>query len=230
MAKRPIVIAVCGAALAAAVAYCLLRSKDASAPAAATPFGPGKNFGQSAPVAEPSPPALPPASLPSEAVHSIDSADAREPIAPPNRGEGAATAPVNSEPIRRAAENAPLAGGEPLGEADKEQTPVFATTADGIREAMAYIKYDIKECYEEWLKLGKPIGGRIKLRFEIVDDGSGASGTRDVRIDDSTLQHTALDGCVGNAVAGLQFEATQEAVSVTYPFVFSSDKSGADAR
>jgi hypothetical protein len=103
------------------------------------------------------------------------------------------------------------------------EAPVFAASADGIREAMSYIKYDVRECYDAWLKLGKPIAGKIKVQFTITPTDAGGAGTEAFKIADSTLQHTALEGCVANAVTPLRFEAPAEAMSVTYPFVFGSE-------
>jgi len=119
-------------------------------------------------------------------------------------------------------------GSGPSNEPDagSGETPVFPITADRLREAMAFAKYDINDCYSQWLKLGTPIAGQVEIGFTLATGGDAHAHPTAFKIRETTLQHSAIEGCIGNAIAGLDFESPGEELAVTYRLNLTADTDG----
>ncbi len=98
---------------------------------------------------------------------------------------------------------------------------------EGIREAIASVRDEVRDCYEPWLQMDDTIEGRIVLDITVessdepADDGRFDGLVTNVGIDDSELDHTLVEGCIGNVIGGLRFEEPRDGVvRIRYPFVF----------
>ncbi|MCC7384400.1 MAG: AgmX/PglI C-terminal domain-containing protein [Deltaproteobacteria bacterium] len=115
------------------------------------------------------------------------------------------------------------AGAEP---SDTAPPARWKTSADGIKGAIQASLPEIRECYEEWLKVSPSIGGKLKVSFTIGEDKDDPDGgrVREVNLGESGIGHIAMEGCVLNVFQGLSFERPEGGqLKVTYPLIFSSD-------
>ena len=104
------------------------------------------------------------------------------------------------------------------------EAPRFAGSSDGIREAMAFAKDDLRECYDAWAKLQPDLTGKLKVSFVIAPQKDGTAKVDDIALADSSLQHTWVEGCVKGVVGELSFEPPEGGgeLRVTYPIAFST--------
>ncbi len=98
----------------------------------------------------------------------------------------------------------------------------------GIRGAVRDAVPELKRCYESWVKLNPTLGGKMTVKFKIVDDENGPGGVvKNAALQSSELEHPFLEGCVLNAMSDLEFERPPDGeVDVTYPLRFSSPDAG----
>ncbi|MFN3202735.1 MAG: AgmX/PglI C-terminal domain-containing protein [Bradymonadia bacterium] len=125
---------------------------------------------------------------------------------------------------------------QPLDEAaegDVEEAMIWSLDKEGVVGAMKEIKPHIEECYDGWAKRTEdPIEGRVAIQFTIdapdVEEGSDTEAAQDrpgqikaVKIVQSDLDHSALEGCIVNSIEGVKFQAPEsgEPLEVTYPFL-----------
>ena len=113
----------------------------------------------------------------------------------------------------------------PADDADAAEASVWPVDSEGIRGAMAEAMPGVQDCYEGWLAVNPDIAGRVELSFTIdaVDTGGAVGGVTELTIPHSELGHAAMESCVANVAAGLQFDVPDEPVDVTYPFVFETE-------
>lgn len=105
---------------------------------------------------------------------------------------------------------------------------VYPLDRDGIRAAVRSGLPEMKDCYEEWLKVQPSLGGRVLVRFTIdTDDAVEGRVTKAQLVEDGGMGHLAMEGCVLSVMSGLRFEAPLNGtIDVTYPLVFASTDGG----
>lgn len=119
-------------------------------------------------------------------------------------------------------------GGDSAGQDPGDAPPParWKTSADGIKGAIQASLPEIRECYEEWLKVSPSIGGTLKVNFTIGEDKDDPDGGRvsEISLGKSGIGHVAMEGCVLNVFQGLSFERPEGGqLKVTYPLIFSAD-------
>lgn len=112
-------------------------------------------------------------------------------------------------------------------EADAPQGSVHAPDRQGIQAAMNEARPLIGECYDAWLRAHPELAGKLVVHFTINDplpeDDEGLARVTVADIDDSTVDHALLEGCVMNVVAGLRFDPPESGkLRVSYPFLFDA--------
>jgi hypothetical protein len=83
---------------------------------------------------------------------------------------------------------------------------------------------ELRECYEEWLKVSPGLGGKISIRFRIVPSKDDPAIGRVVEVHlggDGGLGNVAMEGCILSVMEDLAFERPSAPVDVTYPLTFS---------
>ena len=103
-------------------------------------------------------------------------------------------------------------------------TGPFRITPAGIKAAMRQSLPEMKDCYEQWLKMQPTLGGTLKVKFVISpDDDAGVSRVQQVGLaPDSGMGSVAFEGCVLNTFSDVEFDHQPNSTSVTYPIAFSS--------
>lgn len=107
--------------------------------------------------------------------------------------------------------------------------PRFALDRSGISQAVKSIVPDIKDCYQEWLKVNPGLGGVMKVKITIaVDPEDSTKGTVvEAKIVQSKVQNQFVEGCVVNALSELEFEPPTEGdFSFLMPFKFAAPDAG----
>ncbi len=109
------------------------------------------------------------------------------------------------------------------GEAVPDRS-IWPADMDGVKGAVGESLPGIVECYEGWLEQNPDLQGRVAVTFSITpgeheDDLASISAAE---IDESTLGHTFMEGCVLSVMEELRFEAT-DGLTVTYPFIFKNE-------
>ena len=103
---------------------------------------------------------------------------------------------------------------------------VYAPDRTGIQAAVREAKPLIQECYEGWVRVHPDLAGKIVVAFTIADpsdDDDDEARITEVEINESTVAHESLEGCVRNVVSGLRFERPEGGtLKVSYPFVFAA--------
>jgi hypothetical protein len=100
----------------------------------------------------------------------------------------------------------------------------FGPDAAGISAALQDALPQVKECYDAWLKVNPSLGGKVVVGFtlsrskEAPDEGRISKAT----IAQSSLGHTAMEGCVLSVVDDLRFDAPADDVEVEFPLVMSA--------
>jgi hypothetical protein len=123
------------------------------------------------------------------------------------------------------------AGVEPKADARAGQAGQAAPSAgtrhaadpSGIMSAVQTAVPAIKDCYAAWGKQQPGLAGALKVAMTIGVDPAEPSRGKVVgaRIADNELQSAAVQGCLLNALDGLEFERPQGGkVEVTLPFRF----------
>ena len=167
--------------------------------------------------AEPPPPSPPAAHEPEATVTPATTSEAREPS---NDREDPETTP---SPDERASED------------DPTPRTIWPPDAEGIQGAVRDSNRDLRECYDAWLRLHPEVAGAVKISFAVetadpndpeaptAEDGTPLAAVVDMRIV-SDLEHTLMEGCVGNVFGDLWFSPPEDGrMEVTYPLVFSSE-------
>lgn len=134
-----------------------------------------------------------------------------------------AIAPPVAVPSSDPARGSPLGGAVAPG-ADAGRR--FETNKDGIRAAVGAGVPEIKDCFDQWLKLQPALAGKLKVSFTISSDDAGGGIVSAVSIGDAGMGHVAMEGCVLQVFQELRFEDPGAAINVTYPIVFVSDADG----
>ncbi len=110
--------------------------------------------------------------------------------------------------------------------ADEELDPgtPWPIDADGINGAIRERLGEIKECYDEWLKLDPELQGKVVVGFVIAaEEDLGAIRETSV-VESMAGDNTFFEGCVLNVMSDLQFEPPEDGeVTVNYPFMFSTE-------
>jgi hypothetical protein len=143
--------------------------------------------------------------------------------------------PRTPEPPASAAAGHPAGGRSPgaIEPSEPELPPdeeppddvLYTPDGDGIPQAVRDHIGEMKDCYEAWLAANPGLEGKIVVDFIIEQDpdDTDAGRVRDLSVDESTVDHLMLEGCVGSVFEGLAFEAPSEEVHVTgYPLIFST--------
>jgi hypothetical protein len=105
--------------------------------------------------------------------------------------------------------------------------PVFVDVERRLRpgEIQGVVRDDYfataRGCYETVLEDDKEANGRIKIRFQIAEDGV----PKDISVDttEGNLQSEAFVACMHDGLAKVRFPASGNQVTVSYPIVFSPD-------
>lgn len=195
-------------------------------------------------VAEP-PPAFTDTSSAAEAAgedagvaHTATLADAHPAPAeaPPAVPAPADEAPPPAEPPPPPSEAAPTPAAAPASQhtvAPPDDAPPptqrFSPDRYGIKAAVAAAQPELKECYEAWLAADPTLGGKVVLQFTLraAAEPDLPAEIVDVGMADSSVGHPMMEGCVLNAIQGLEFESPHgDDVKVRYPLSFASLDAG----
>lgn len=135
---------------------------------------------------------------------------------------------VGNPAVRR--DTSAMGGASPSFGGTLDGSVRYKLDRDGIREAMRSGLPEIKDCYEQWLKLQPDLGGRLKVNFTIDTDDGVEGRVTSVSLGDAGMGHVAMEGCVLSVVSGLPFEPPLNgSINVTYPFAFGASDSGLPA-
>jgi hypothetical protein len=212
--------------LAGAVSF--LDGPDSEAPTPAALDSPATVSGPGDRVAPPLAP-TPPAAAGTPRVDRSSGPAARPPD--PLRGSPEAAAPARAEEAEEADADAVEDDDDARSDADPEDPEprtIWSVDAQGIEAAVREAVPELKECYEEWLKLDPDIEGRVvfdlvidvPLDGEAAEDGTPLASITDLGIADSTLEHPFMEGCALNVFSDLWFSPPEDGpVQVTYPIV-----------
>jgi hypothetical protein len=141
---------------------------------------------------------------------------------PSGRTAGGRTAPAPGEE-RSTAATTPDARTGQAGQAAPAASTRHAADPSGIMSAVQTAVPAIKDCYAAWGKQQPGLAGALKVAMTIGVDPAEPSRGKVVgaRIADNELQSAAVQGCLLNALDGLEFERPAEGkVEVTLPFRF----------
>lgn len=103
---------------------------------------------------------------------------------------------------------------------------VWSLDTEGIKGAVQEATPDIADCYTAWLRAHPDLEGKATVKFVIGATGEGddrQGQIEQVTLDESELGHGLMEGCILNVMAGLQFEAPDEPITVRYPFDLTGD-------
>lgn len=145
-------------------------------------------------------------------------------------------APPTAEPPPPPSEAAPTPAAAPESEhtaapPDDAPPPAQRFTPDryGIKAAVEAAQPELKECYEAWLAADPTLGGKVVLQFTLraAAEPERPAEIVDVGMADSSVGHPMMEGCVLNAIQGLEFESPHgDDVKVRYPLFFASLDAG----
>jgi hypothetical protein len=103
----------------------------------------------------------------------------------------------------------------------------FEISKDGIRGAVDSVLPDVQACYEGWLKVGKPVRGKVRvhLRIEADRDELDKAVITAADVLDSELHHPLIEACLLNTLSQPEFFPPEGGgkVEVTYPLVFDDE-------
>jgi hypothetical protein len=110
---------------------------------------------------------------------------------------------------------ATIRGGVQLDKPDVESSEVDREKLAAFVRAR---KAAIQQCYEKELKRNPSLKGKVVVRFSI----SSAGRTKDIDIEENTLNNEAVAACIKTTIRGWVFPFKPDSdVAVAYPFVFS---------
>lgn len=124
------------------------------------------------------------------------------------------------------------AGSEPvvpqIGQVESSDGGVlYPVDKEGIRTAVKAAIPEVRDCYEEWLKVQPGLGGRVKATFTIDTDDGVEGKVEGVSLGDAGIGHFAMEGCILSAFQGLRFEAPMNGpIKVTYPLALVPGSDG----
>jgi len=101
---------------------------------------------------------------------------------------------------------------------------------EGIRGAVNEALPEIKECYEEWLKVSPNLGGKVVVTFTIkaVEGEESGKVTQVALADQSTIGHKPMEGCVLSVVEDLKFARPADGeIKITYPMLLANGEADA---
>jgi hypothetical protein len=93
-------------------------------------------------------------------------------------------------------------------------------TREEIRLVVRAKLPNVRACFDAGLARAPDLGGRVLLRFTIGPDGRAGS----IAVDEDELQDAIVTDCLRAELASWQFPRPRDgaAITITYPFVFSS--------
>jgi hypothetical protein len=151
----------------------------------------------------------------------------REP-APLGNPQAAAVRPTpgpQAEPAGSARAEKAVAGPLPPGAGSfaPDGGPRFGITRDGIRAAVQAGIPEIKDCYEQWLRLQPTLGGKLKVTFTIDTEDGVEGKVSKVSLGDAGIGHAMMEGCILQVFEDLRFEPPLGGkVDVSYPIVLAN--------
>ena len=99
----------------------------------------------------------------------------------------------------------------------------YGITKDGIRAAVQAGVPEIKECYEQWLRLQPTLGGKLKVTFTIDTDDGVEGKVSKVSLGDAGIGHAMMEGCILQVFEDLRFEPPLGGkVDVAYPIILAN--------
>jgi hypothetical protein len=158
------------------------------------------------------------------------------PGGPSHPGEPPLAAPTPAIPAPTpAGASAPPAGAEspptPVAPDDAPGGQRFTADPGGIRAAVQAAQPALRECYESWLAAAPGLAGKLTLQFTLraAPEPGLPAEVSEVGLAESTVGHPVMEGCVLNAIQGLEFDPPPggEPLQVRYPLSFSSPDAGA---
>lgn len=101
---------------------------------------------------------------------------------------------------------------------DASRRALHGIDSVGIRAAVNEALPQVRDCYEEWLKVQPNLGGRVRATFTIDTDDGVEGKVERVSLGDAGLGHFAMEGCILAALQSLRFNAPMDGpINVTYP-------------
>ncbi len=138
--------------------------------------------------------------------------------APDEEGMGSSAPPVG-----HAARPAPAALPPGAGSLSPDGGARYGITRDGIRAAVRAGVPEIKDCYEQWLRLQPTLGGKLRVTFTIDTDDGVEGKVSKVSLGDAGIGHAAMEGCVLQVFQDLRFEPPLNgSVDVAYPIILAN--------
>lgn len=105
---------------------------------------------------------------------------------------------------------------------------IWSVDREGFDGAVREALPELRECYQEWLKVDPDIDGRVIFKFavdvpldgEAAEDGTPLAAITELRIEDSTVGHPMMESCAMNVFSDLWFSPPEDGtVWVSYPVV-----------
>jgi hypothetical protein len=174
-----------------------------------------RSGGMAAGEAEPEAPSNPAGG---EASGGVAEPKARKPMTPFGVGaEPAVASPRNEREVDRPPEGSAAAGGS--------ASPNKAVAnRDDIRESIRELLPQIKDCFEQALKLNPDLEGTAKVEFVLSKAPDGGAYAREGEVNNSTVNAPLLEACLLDRVQHAHFKELkgEGEVRVSYPFKFGS--------
>ena len=147
----------------------------------------------------------------------------REPTGAAQERPAAPAAPGSTAP------SSPVAASASNPGRASEPEERYELNREGIRDAVGSVLPDLQSCYEGWLKVGKPVRGKIQVHMKIEPDPKDRSRgvVTSAEVLNSELDHPMMEACLLNALGQPEFDAPDDPsgkVEVTYPFVFEDEE------
>jgi hypothetical protein len=102
-----------------------------------------------------------------------------------------------------------------------EEAPrTYASDSDGFSAAVRANRHAVIDCWEGWLRSDPQIAGEILVAFTLANGADGVSHVVDLSVVDGGLGNAFMEGCVLNAMAGLQFEPVDGPLRREFGFTF----------
>jgi len=117
------------------------------------------------------------------------------------------------------------------GDDEGELRTIWSVDKEGLDGAVREALPELRECYEEWLKLDPDIAGELLLKFavgvpldgEAAEDGTPLAAITELRLANTTVGHSMMEGCALNVFSDLWFSPPEDGpIWVSYPVVLDN--------
>jgi hypothetical protein len=105
----------------------------------------------------------------------------------------------------------------------------FSGDRAGVTAALKAAMPEIRQCYREWLKAEPNLQGKVSIEFRLsaASNDPSAGKISGLRVTDSSLSNTAMEGCVMSAFEERAFDAPAQNFKSRFNVVLSTDPNAA---